>query len=95
MKFVSRPIGIVFSWRPDQLLSSMKLALSEIKCVGVFQHHCPVAGERENGILPVPVRVKPFVVNKIEVDAFARIVTKPDIGNYRVDSTVILDKSGG
>ena len=73
----------------------MKLALSEVKCVGIFQHHCPVAGEREHGILSVPIGVKPFVVYKIEVYAFTWIVAKPDIGNYRIDSAVILDKGSG
>ena len=76
-------------------IKNIDLSRSKAKCVGIFQHHCPVAGERKSGILPVPVGVNPFVVNKIEVDAFAGIVAKPDIGNNHVDSAVILDKGSG
>lgn len=67
----------------------------ECKCISIFQHHCAVAGKRENRILPVPVSIKSFVVNKIEVVAFTRVVAKPDICENCINSAVILDKRCG
>jgi len=71
------------------------LALSEAKCIGIFQQYCAVAGKRKSRLLTISISVKRFIVDQIEVDAFTWIVAKPDIGNNRIDSAIILDKCSG
>jgi len=62
--------------------------------VGVFNHKGPLCSHGKFGYGPGPVAVVTFIIDNIEIIAFLRIEPEPDVGQDRINGTVVLNKCG-